>query len=174
MTAPADAKAAPFSLRDLAVEPLTAESFAAYGTVVPPMEDGTPFGPHDAQLDLSQGTPRFYCMRVVGRGHVVKQITRHRGVTQTLASAGGQPWRLAVAPPRDLDKDDAEPALEEIRAFLIPGDTAVTLYKGSWHAGPLFEGEERPFFNLELADTNIVDHHTCVLTDRYGVALRLA
>jgi ureidoglycolate hydrolase len=162
-----------FTMRDLTIETLTAESFAPFGTVIPPMDDGVEFGPHDAQLDLSQGTPRFYAMRIPGRGHIVKQITRHRHVTQTLASVGGHDWLMAVAPPADLDKDDAEPALGAIRAFRIPGDVAVMLFAGTWHAGPLFEGGTQSFFNLELADTNVVDHHTCKLTVRFGVALQL-
>ncbi|WP_407048638.1 ureidoglycolate lyase [Methyloraptor flagellatus] len=162
-----------FALQDLAINELTSDAFAPFGTVVPPMEDGVEFGPHDAQLDLTQGTPRFYCMRIPGRGLLVKQITRHRSVTQTLASSGGHDWWLAVAPPKNLDVPDAEPAIEDIRAFRIPGDTAVMLYKGTWHAGPLFDGGERSFFNLELADTNVVDHHTCKLTARYGLALKL-
>ena len=160
-------------LQDLPVLELTAETFAAFGTVIPPMEDGVPFGPGDAELDLAKGTPRFYCMRVPARGLMVRQITRHRNVTQALASSGGHDWWLAVAPPKDLDVADAEPALADIRAFRIPGDTAVMLFAGTWHAGPLFEGAEQSFFNLELADTNVVDHHTCKLTERYGVALRL-
>lgn len=159
--------------RDLVVQDLTPESFAPFGTVVPPMEDGIPFGDLDARLDLSQGTPRFYCMRIPGRGLVVKQITRHRRVTQTLASAGGHAWWLAVAPPYDVEVDGAEPKLEDIRAFLIPGDTAVSLHTGTWHAGPLFESGERSFFNLELSDTNVVDHDTCKLTTRYGTVLKL-
>lgn len=27
-------------------------------------------------------------------------------------------------------------------------------------AGPLFDGEEADFYNLELSDTNVVDHNT--------------
>jgi Ureidoglycolate hydrolase len=174
MTAPASpAASGGFDTVELAIEDLTPDAFAPFGTVIPPMEDGTEFGPQDAQLDLSKGTPRFYTMRIPGRGLTVKQITRHRSVTQTLASAGGHDWVMAVAPPKDLDVADAEPALSDIRAFRIPGDTAVMLYAGSWHAGPLFEDGERSFFNLELADTNIVDHHTCKLTQRYGIALKL-
>jgi ureidoglycolate lyase len=161
-------------LIDLSVEPLTAEAFAAFGTVIPPTEDGVPFGPDDAQLDLANGTPRFYAMRIPGCGFVVSRITRHRKVTQALASVGGHPWVMAVAPPFNLDAPDAQPKLEDIKAFLIPGDVAVMLHRGAWHAGPLFEaGTEASFFNLELADTNVVDHHTVDLAATYGVALNL-
>jgi ureidoglycolate lyase len=160
-------------IRDLPVAALTPEGFAPYGTVIPPMEDGTAFGAHDAALHFGSGTPRFYAMRLPNRGLVISRITRHRDVTQVLASAGGQPWLLAVAPPPVVDADDAEPALEAIKAFRIPGDAAVMLARGTWHAGPLFADAEASFFNLELSDTNVTDHWNCDLVKRYGVALRL-
>ena len=30
----------------------------------------------------------------------------------------------------------------------------------TWHAGPYFEHEFVDFYNLELSDTNVVDHFT--------------
>lgn len=165
---------APPARRQLAIEAITPESFAPFGTVMAPADDGVPFGVDDAELDLTQGTPRFYTMRIPGRGLEVSAITRHRRVTQALASAGGHEWVIAVAPPLDVDVRDAAPAVEDIRAFLVPGDTAIMLATGTWHAGPLFEDDERSFFNLELADTNIVDHHTCDLAGHYGVVLALS
>lgn len=163
----------PFAVADLPIEPLTTAAFAPFGTAMAATEDGVPFGPGDAQLELSQGRPRFYIMRIPSRGRVVRQITRHRRVTQVLASVGGLPWLIAVAPPLDLARPDAEPALEDIRAFRVPGDMAIVLHLGTWHAGPLFDPPEASFFNLELADTNLTDHQSCQLTRRYGTALRL-
>jgi ureidoglycolate lyase len=161
-------------LRDLAVVGLTQAAFAPYGTVIPPMEDGTIFGPQDAALYFGAGVPRFYAMRLTNRGLDISRITRHRGVTQVLASAGGNPWLLAVAPPPAVDVAEAEPALDDIRAFRIPGDAAVMLFRGTWHAGPLFEMPEASFFNLELSDTNVTDHWSCDLGKRYGVTLLLS
>jgi ureidoglycolate lyase len=158
---------------DLTILELTPERFAPFGSVIAPMEDGVPFGAQDAPLDLSGGTPRFYAMRIPARGLMVTHITRHRRVTQALASAGGQTWFVAVAPPLARDEPEAEPALAAICAFRIPGDVAVMLHRGTWHAGPLFEGADQSFFNLELADTNVVDHHTVDLRARHGCALRL-
>jgi ureidoglycolate lyase len=160
--------------RDLPVSDLTPGRFAPYGTVIAPTEDGTPFGPQDAALHLDGGTPRFYAMRLANRGLVITRITRHRGVTQVLASSGGQDWLLAVAPAPSIDTADAQPALDAIQAFRIPGDTAVMLLRGTWHAGPLFEATEASFFNLELSDTNVTDHWNCDLVQRYGVALKLS
>jgi ureidoglycolate lyase len=160
--------------RALAVRPITREAFAPFGDLIAPTEDGVPFGPADAKLDLSQGTPRLYIMRLPRKGLVVRQITRHRGVTQCLAALGGKSWLLAVAPPKDRDDPNAEPALEDIAGFLIPGSVAVKLHRGSWHAGPFFEDAEIDFLNLELSDTNEVDHQNSYLAKRFGVALRFA
>jgi ureidoglycolate lyase len=156
------------AVRPIEVNRLTPEAFAPFGQVIAPTEDGTMFGPNDAQLDLSRGTPRLYIMRLPRRGRQFKQITRHREVTQCLASVGGKSWLIAVAPPQKLEDPNAQPALSDIRAFKIPGDVAIKLHRGSWHAGPFFEDEEISFFNLELADTNEVDHQTCHLDRQYG------
>ncbi len=156
--------------RDLPIHPLTPDGFAPFGTVIAPTEDGAPFGPHDAVLQLGAGVPRFYAMRLPNRGLLITRITRHRQVTQVLGSAGGQPWFIAVAPPPEQDVPDARPNLDDIRAFRIPGDTAIMLRRGAWHAGPLFETPHASFFNLELGDTNITDHWSCDL----AVTLRLA
>jgi ureidoglycolate hydrolase len=170
-------KYASFALMDLPIQPLTPQAFAPFGAVMAALEDGIAFGPQDAQLELSRGTPRFYTMRLYNRhtdaGMTVRRITRHRAVTQALASVGGHDWVMAVAPPLQVDVPDAEPALADIRAFRIPGDVAVMLHRGTWHAGPLFDAPEACFFNLELADTNQVDHHSCELGPRYSMALRL-
>jgi hypothetical protein len=37
----------------------TPESFAPFGQVITGSPDGDEFGPHDAQLDLSRGIPRY-------------------------------------------------------------------------------------------------------------------
>lgn len=162
------------TVRVLPVNRLTPESFAPYGTVIEPKEDGTPFGPEDAQLELTRGTPRLYIMRLPRRELRVKQITRHRQVTQCLASVGGKPWLIAVAPPLKVDDPQAEPAFEDIKAFHIPGDVAIKLHRGSWHAGPFFEDEVVSFFNLELSDTNEVDHQNCYLEKQHGIVFEFA
>ena len=158
------------AVRPINVERLTSESFAPFGQLIAPIEDGVLFGPDDAQLDLSRGTPRLYIMRLPRKGLRFQQITRHRQVTQCLASVGGKPWFIAVAPAHKLDDPDAVPALDDIKAFKIPGNVAIKLHRGSWHAGPFFEDDEISFFNLELADTNEVDHQSCYLDKQYGTA----
>ncbi|MEK0188931.1 Ureidoglycolate hydrolase, partial [Microcoleus anatoxicus PTRS2] len=45
-----------------------------------------------------------------------------------------------------------------LAAFQVPGNCFIKLEVGTWHAGPYFEGDFIDFYNLELSDTNIVDH----------------
>jgi ureidoglycolate lyase len=150
---------------------LTRENFALYGEAILPAPDGAPLPGHEAEgLDLSRGTPRFYVMRLEGRGLGFRAITRHRRVTQCLASTRGQNWYLGVAPPKGLDDANAKPALEDIALFKVPGGLAIKLHAGTWHAGPFFDGGAMDFFNLELADTNEVDHHTVALDREYATS----
>jgi ureidoglycolate lyase len=161
-------------VRDLPVRSITREAFAPFGDLIAPLTDGVPFGPDDAKLDLAGGIPRLYIMRLLRRGLVVRQITRHRQVTQCLAAMGGKSWLMAVAPPKELDRPTAEPALADIVGFIVPGTVAVKLHRGTWHAGPFFEDDEISFLNLELSDTNEVDHQSSNLLERFGCALRFA
>lgn len=154
--------------RLLTTRDLTPEAFAPYGQIVAPMEDGVPFGEHDAQLVLGNGTPRFYVMRLDWRPLGVRRITRHLRVTQCLAAVGGKPWWIVVAPPAPADAPQTRPALETIQAFHVPGDVAIKLHVGTWHGGPYFGAPEMCFFNLELADTNLVDHDNLYLQETYG------
>ena len=77
---------------------------------------------------------------------------------------------MAVAPPSNSDRPD----LEAMLAFQIPGDCFIKLELGTWHAGPYFEHESVDFYNLELSDTNFVDHQTCDLRTTYGVTIEIS
>ncbi|MBD8058916.1 ureidoglycolate lyase [Cellulomonas sp. JH27-2] len=152
----------------LQAAPLTAEAFAPFGVVLEALEDGTPFTAEEAALDVSAGTPRFYIMQLRDKTPAFTRITRHLRTTQTLMSVGGSPWIIAVAPAGDLTPG-AEPRYEDVRAFVVPGDVAITLAKGTWHSGPYFEPKTLAFVNVELADTNVTDHHSYLLSDELGL-----
>lgn len=144
-------------LTALPVKPLTPDAFTPYGQVIEPTPDGQPYGGADAQLDLSQGTPRFYIMHLENRGLQFSLITRHNWCTQCLGSlALNQPWYLAVAAP----SVQAKPQPQTLQAFRITGPCFIKLNLGTWHAGPFFEAATMDFYNLELSDTNVVDHTT--------------
>ena len=143
--------------QQLRAEWITPANFRPYGQVIFPSEDGKPFDVEDAQLNLQHGTPRFYIMRLPKKGRQFHKITRHAQCTQCLGSLAAKDWLIAVAPPNN--KSD-EPALENLLAFRIPGNCFIKLEMGTWHAGPYFEHDYVDFYNLELSDTNQVDHFT--------------
>lgn len=69
-------------------QPAPPDGIAPYGTLIEPGEDGAPFGPADAALELGAGTPRLTVVRLRCRPLLVKGVTRHARVTQCLASFG--------------------------------------------------------------------------------------
>ncbi|MCD2168594.1 ureidoglycolate lyase [Microbacterium sp. JC 701] len=150
--------------RHLSAEPLTASAFEPFGVLLTPMEDGTPFTAEEAVLDVSNGIPRFYLMHLDDKAPEFVRVTRHLETTQTLMAVGDVEWTIAVAAP-----GIEEPTLDDLRAFRIPPRTAITMRKGTWHAGPFFAEPSMDFVNLELDDTNVSDHHNHRLDDAYGV-----
>jgi len=159
----------PATRKSLTAPLITPATFAPFGQVIFPSEDGAAYGPDDAQLKLDEGIPRFYIMRLAGKGRKFHAITRHRHCTQCLGSLEGATWLMAVAPPSPADEPD--PAA--IRAFQIPGNCFIKLHVGTWHAGPLFDASQVDFYNLELSDTNVVDHQTCNLRSRFHVEFEI-
>lgn len=156
----------------LKAEPATAANIAPFGTLIEPGEDGTPYGAADAPLELGRGTPRLYIMRLTYKPLLVRGITRHSQVTQCLAAMGGHDWFVCLAAPHDPDAPE-EPDPAAIRCFRIGGGVSLALKRGTWHAGPYFEAPAVDFLNLELADTNEVDHHTVRLDQRFGTAIEI-
>ncbi|KAI3799751.1 hypothetical protein L1987_35053 [Smallanthus sonchifolius] len=155
----------------------TPETFKEFGEVIQASPDGEEFGPHDAQLDLSQGTPRFYIMQLQDQALKFSRITHHASVTQCLGSIGrDNAWYLGVAKPSIVDPnlerkaDDVlksrsghffvPPAVDSVQVFKITGPKFLKLHRGTWHAGPLFKPHAMDFYNLELSNTNVVDHTT--------------
>ena len=177
----------------------TPEAFAPFGQVCRAEEDGLPFGAHDAQLEGLAGelrpdrdadgsggggaggggvggsAPRLYLMELDGpRPLRFDRITHHKAVSQCLGALGQAPYEadfyLAVHAPAET------PTLDGVRAFRVAPGTFVKLKPGTWHAGPLWAGPDtsRTFYNLELSDTNVVDHHTVRLTTEGHVEIEPA
>ena len=98
-------------------------------------------------------------MRLPKTGLTFDRITYHANVTQCLSGVQDAPWFLAVGAPSGSVHEP--PSRDTLRVFQIPHSHIVKLHAGSWHAGPLFAGRDyMDFFNLELSDTNAVDHNT--------------
>ncbi|NJK38918.1 MAG: Ureidoglycolate hydrolase [Oscillatoriales cyanobacterium RM2_1_1] len=137
-------------------QPITVENFKPYGQLITASDDGKAYDQGDAQLDLANGIPRFYIMRLNQKGLKFHRITRHSQCTQCLGSLEGKSWLIAVASPNQAEYPD----LDQLNAFQVPGNCFIKLEVGTWHAGPYFTQEFIDFYNLELSDTNVVDHFT--------------
>ena len=159
----------PEKVQQISAISITAESFRPFGQLIVPQPGDVAFNLQDAQLQLAGGIPRFYIMALPQRGRRFHTITRHGGCTQCLGALAGQTWFLGVAPPNAAP----QPNSEDITVFKIPGNCFVKLEVGTWHAGPYFDADTVNFYNLELSDTNVVDHTTCDLLETYGVEFEI-
>jgi len=151
----------------------TADNICTFGTLLEPLGDGVVFGELDAQLHLSRGTPRFYLMKLKKQPRTVTRITRHLAVTQALAALDGKRWFILLAPPDEPDNAEALPDMDRLQAFCISGSQALVLHRSTWHAGPYFQEDEVDFVNLELSDTNVVDHHSARLDVTFGIVAHI-
>lgn len=157
-------------LKQLEAKLITPESFNLYGQVIFPSQDGKTYDAEDARLNLQNGIPRFYIMRLHMKGRKFHKITRHVRCTQCLGSLAGKDWLMVVAPPNHhIDR----PALEKMAAFRIPGNCFIKLEVGTWHAGPYFDDDFVDFYNLELSDTNVADHFTYNFLERDRVEFEI-
>ncbi|MEL6909388.1 MAG: ureidoglycolate lyase [Cyanobacteria bacterium J06629_2] len=144
------------TVKQLPAIAITKANFKLYGELITPSPDGKMFDDSDATLQLAKGIPRFYIMHLEARGRTFDRITRHHSCTQCLGSLNGKDWFMAVCPPGEASVPD----LVRLQAFRIPGDCFIKLEVGTWHAGPYFDHDVVDFYNLELSNTNIVDHFT--------------
>lgn len=159
----------PINIQQLLAQPITPQSFRPYGQVIFATPDSKVFDQEDAQLQLSPGIPRFYIMRLQQRDRSFDRITRHQRCTQCLGSLAGQEWLIAVADPSINNCPDPT----SIQAFRVPGNCFIKLEVGTWHAGPYFDADFVDFYNLELSDTNIIDHQSCDLRETYGIKFEI-
>ncbi|WP_124970744.1 ureidoglycolate lyase [Aphanothece sacrum] len=144
------------TLKQLPAIEITSDNFKPYGQLIIPSKDGKIYDETDAQLNLANGIPRFYIMHLKKRGRQFNHITRHGQCTQCLGSLEGKEWLMAFAPPENKNYPD----IMQLKAFKIPGNCFIKLEVGTWHAGPHFDHDFVDFYNLELSDTNVIDHFT--------------
>ena len=71
--------------------------FPALRSVIFAAVDGKSFDAEDARLNLQNGVPRFYIMRLREKGRKFGKITRHVECISVWALEGNH-WLMAVAP----------------------------------------------------------------------------
>ncbi|KAK7846492.1 hypothetical protein CFP56_007885 [Quercus suber] len=145
-----DSKAKPEVVEVKAIE-ATTDSFEEYGQVIEASPDGDEFGPQDAQLDLSRVSNLNDSLSGL---YSIKDDTG--GNNEIVQSRCGHFY--------------VPPAVESVRVFRVEGSKFLKLNRGTWHAGPLFKADTMDFYNLELSNTNVVDHTTHNFKRENGVA----
>lgn len=130
---------APHALVPLAVQPLTAQAFAPYGTVLAaPAGTGRPINGGNArrfdlvadlQLGAAGGRPMLALFRAQARRfpHEVTEMERHALGSQTFVPLGERRFVIVVAPAGE------SPVAGALAAFITNGLQGVTLAPGTWH-----------------------------------------
>jgi ureidoglycolate lyase len=116
----------------LVIEPISAEAFAPYGTLVrAPGEVGRTAYPDallnkrpHAQLSISASRSLPKTLPLTGT-----MMERHRFSSQTFFPLDVARYVIVVAPHGADDKPD----MRQARAFMVPGDAAITYAADSWH-----------------------------------------
>jgi len=125
-------------MRELTPEPLTADAFAAFGSVIEASEEAVKLDINEghairydalARVDVSDGggVPVISLFRAKPLGDLtLKAFERHPLGSQSFVPLGGRPYLVAVAPPGRFDA-------AAIRLFRAEGSQGVHYRKGVWH-----------------------------------------
>lgn len=143
-------------MRELTPEPLTAEGFAPFGSVIEASDAAM-------KIDINQGHAVRYDRLAevdVGDGGgegvislfrarplselVLKMFERHPLGSQSFVPLGGQPYLVAVAPAGEFDVD-------AVRLFRAAGHQGVHYRKGTWHHFLLVLDEDSDFLVVDRA-----------------------
>jgi ureidoglycolate lyase len=130
-------------IRTIEAELLTAETFAPFGEIL------SPDGRERLPIDLYGGTKHVYraapidtdrpveflVTRSMLREFQVLFLERHLELTQAFIPLGGAPF-ISVVARADAPEDDGMPKLDELHAFIVPGDVGIQLHRGVWHEPP--------------------------------------
>ena len=76
------------------------------------------------------------------RGQRVLYLERHLNITQSFIPLGAPIVAILAAP--DARLDNGMPALDEIRAFVVPAYAAFNMHRGCWHEVPTAVFPETP------------------------------
>lgn len=131
--------------RRLPFETVTAENFAPFGQVLTDAgRTRLPINTYGSSLDLyregfqSDQPTEWFIVRGKNRGTQVLFLERHQQLTQTFIPVGGNGFHTIVAPP-NCREENGFPALSELRAFYVPGDSAIQIHRATWHENPMPE-----------------------------------
>ncbi len=135
----------------LPILPLTAEAFAPFGVVLSPEgRERLPINTYGDKLNLyresfSSDQPiEWFIVRGLKRDMQALFLERHRQLTQAFIPMNGDPLITIVARP-DAREENGMIALDEMKAFLVPGHAAIQIHRGAWHENPFPTQDDQCF-----------------------------
>jgi ureidoglycolate lyase len=145
-------------VRTVVAEPITREAFAPFGELL--SVEGRERLPIDLygdkvdvyRADFHSNRPMEWLLTTLRvREFEIRWLERHLELTQTFIPLGGHPFVLAVAAPGARLEHDV-PALDEIRAFIVPGTVGAQIHVGTWHEPPFGLVQEQVVVYTSHAD----------------------
>jgi len=188
-------------IHDVKAEPLTAESFAPFGYVMGPKDEGRIDNVDFLKLgvaNLSDAVPesRYQDWNVLQYWGDVTELTpeplrlgylrpkqrdleyswfeRHVKGTQSFIPLGGGRSVFSIAPASDNDDPEALPDLTKVRAFHLDGTVGVTIKPGVWHWTPFPVGGPADFLILVRQNVANDDLNFVDLEARLNARVRIA
>ena len=120
-------------MKRLKIEPISAEAFAPFGQLLPPVPPGAGRQEliEELQNDRASARPRLSIATTEPKALPLTalQMERHVHSSQVFAPLDCANYLVMVAP----HGDGGLPDLEKVRAFRVPGDTGVNYKVDTWH-----------------------------------------
>jgi ureidoglycolate lyase len=118
---------------NLRIEPITGESFAPFGQLLPPrsVDDGQLDLIQELQNDRATALPRLRLLTLEAKALPVTivELERHVHSSQAFVPLDCASYLVVVAP-RSVDE---LPDTGRLRAFRVPGDTGINYKANTWH-----------------------------------------
>jgi ureidoglycolate lyase len=130
------------TVKHLKIETLTAEAFAPFGYVLSPEgRERLPINTYGDKLSLfrqdfeSDQPIEWFIVKGLVRDYTALFLERHMQLTQAFVPMNGDGFITIVARP-NAREENGMVAFDEMRAFHVPGNTAIQIHRGTWHENP--------------------------------------
>jgi len=122
-------------------------------------EKGIIVTPGVGQLEIEKGELELIFLNVLQRGFIVEGLERHLFTSQAFIPLSGCCGLFLLAPPEDLDNEDALPDLGKATAVIFDGTKGVNLKRGTWHSAPFALSEASNYIMVSRRGTLKDDLH---------------
>jgi ureidoglycolate lyase len=138
-------------IRSIKLQALTTEAFAPFGVVLSPQgRERLPINTYGDKLNLfreefqSDQPIEWFIVQGIKRDLQALFLERHMQLTQAFIPMNGDSFITIVARP-DAQEENGMISFDEMRAFIIPGDAAIQIHRGTWHENPFPQKDNQWF-----------------------------